>query len=209
VTRIRVLIVDDHPIVRSGLASVLATQLDLEVVGEVSDGAAAVAQCALLAPDVVLMDLRMPVMSGVDATSAIMEAHPGTRVIVLTTYLSDGEVRRAIEAGAVGYLMKDVPHAELFRALRAVSRGERYLAPAVTERLLSLYRPVGPALTERERQVVEWVAKGASNRDIARELSITETTVKAHLVHVFEKLGVENRTAAVRVATERGFIGSS
>ena len=134
---IRVLVVDDHPIVRSGITSVLATQEDFLVVGEAADGVGAVRLAADLSPDIVLMDLRMPTLNGVDATGQIMRAHPGMRVVVLTTYVSDGEVLRAIEAGAVGYLLKDVPHDELFHALRAVARGGQCLAPAVTERLMA------------------------------------------------------------------------
>jgi DNA-binding NarL/FixJ family response regulator len=205
--RIRVLVVDDHPIVRSGITSVLATQPDFEVVGDAADGDEAVRLAAQLTPQIVLMDLRMPVQNGVDATAAILRSAPSIRVVVLTTYVSDGEVLRAIEAGAVGYLLKDVPHEELFRALRAVARGEQCLAPIVTERLLArLQQPGRTTLTERESDVLRRVARGAPNKEIAATLGITEPTVKAHLVHVFEKLGVENRTAAVRVALERGLI---
>jgi DNA-binding NarL/FixJ family response regulator len=207
--RIRVLVADDHPLVRSGISSVLATQNDFTVVGEAANGDEAVALASSLAPDLVLMDLRMPVRNGVDATAEILRAHPSVRVVVLTTYASDGEVLRAIEAGAVGYLLKDVPHEELFRALRAVARGERYLAPLVTERLMARWQqPPAGALTDREREVLHCVARGAANKHIAAMLGVTEPTVKAHLVRVFEKLGVENRTAAVRVAMERGLIAS-
>jgi DNA-binding NarL/FixJ family response regulator len=170
----------------------------------------AVAAASRLGPDVVLMDLRMPTKNGVDATAEILRARPSTRVVVLTTYASDGEVLRAIEAGAVGYLLKDVPHDELFRALRAVARGERYLAPFVTERLMAQWQqPARAALTEREIDVLRCVAAGDGNKHIAATLGIAEPTVKAHLVHVFEKLGVENRTAAVRVGLERGIIGAA
>jgi DNA-binding NarL/FixJ family response regulator len=206
---IRILVVDDHPIVRSGLASVLSSQADFEVVGEASNGEEAIAAALRLTPDLVLMDLRMPVRNGVDASAAILGARPSTRVVVLTTYASDGEVLRAIEAGAVGYLLKDVPHEELFRALRAVARGERYLAPPVTERLMAHWQdPARASLTERELEVLRCVARGDGNKRIAASLGITEPTVKAHLVHIFDKLGVENRTAAVRAARERGLIAS-
>jgi DNA-binding NarL/FixJ family response regulator len=205
--RIRILIVDDHPIVRSGIASVLASQPDFEVVGEAANGEEAIRQAGELAPDLVLMDLRMPVRNGVDATAEIVRMQPNTRVVVLTTYASDGEVIRAIEAGAVGYLLKDVPHDELFRALRAVARGERYLAAVATERLMARWqRPARAALTEREIDVLRCVARGAANKEIAASLGIAEPTVKAHLVHIIEKLGVENRTAAVRTAMEREII---
>lgn len=208
---LRVLVVDDHPIVRSGLASVLATQPDFRVVGEAATGDVAVRLAADLVPDVVLMDLRMPGRDGADATAAIVRARPATRVLVLTTYASDGAVLRAIEAGAVGYLLKDAPHEELFRALRAVARGERYLAPAAAERLMTRWRQQGPgaaraSLTARELEVLRCVARGDANRQVAAALGITEPTVKAHLVHAFEKLGVENRTAAVREALTRGLI---
>ncbi|MEP7001536.1 MAG: response regulator transcription factor [bacterium] len=209
-TRIRVLIADDHPIVRSGIASVLNSQPDFEVVGEAENGAQAVSLAASLAPDIVLMDLRMPVLSGVSATEEILRARPASRVVILTTYATDGEMLRAIEAGAVGYLLKDVPHDELFRALRAVARGGRYLASVVTERLMARWQQTSKdTLTEREAEVLQWVARGASNKAIASTLGITEPTVKAHLVHVFEKLGVENRTSAVRAAVERGIISTN
>jgi len=207
--RIRVLVVDDHPIVRSGITSVLASQSDFEIVGEASNGSEAIDAAQRLAPDLVLMDLRMPELNGVDATAGILSARPTTRVVVLTTYASDGEVLRAIEAGAVGYLLKDVPHDELFRALRAVARGERYLAPAVTERLMSRWQqPTRSSLTDRELDVLRCVARGDGNKQIAASLGIAEPTVKAHLVHIFEKLGVENRTAAANIARERGLIAA-
>jgi len=205
--RIRILVVDDHPIVRSGITSVLASQPDFDVVGEAGNGDEAVAAASRLEPDLVLMDLRMPVRNGVDASAAILAARPSTRIVVLTTYVSDGEVLRAIEAGAVGYLLKDVPHEELFRALRAVARGERYLAPVVTERLMARWQqPVRLTLTERELGVLRGVARGEGNKQIASALGIAEPTVKAHLVHIFEKLGVENRTAAALAARELGLV---
>jgi DNA-binding NarL/FixJ family response regulator len=204
--RIRVLIADDHPIFRSGLASVLATQPDFEIVGEAATGAEAVTRVASCHPDLVLMDLRMPIQSGVSAIEAIHRTSEA-RIVVLTTYATDGEILRAIEAGAVGYLLKDVPHDELFRALRAVARGERYLAPAVTERLMSrCQQGERLTLTEREIAVLNCVARGSSNKEIAATLDITEPTVKAHLVHIFGKLNVENRTSAVHVAIARGLI---
>ena len=207
--RIRILVVDDHPIVRSGITSVLASQSDFDVVGEASNGDEAIAAAERLKPDLVLMDLRMPVRGGVDASAAIVAARPSTRIVVLTTYASDGEVLRAIEAGAVGYLLKDVPHDELFRALRAVARGERYLAPIVTERLMArMQQPSRGTLTGRELDVLRCVARGDGNKEIASALGIAEPTVKAHLVHIYEKLGVDNRTAAARVARERGLIGA-
>ena len=208
-SRVRILVVDDHPIVRSGITSVLATQPDFDVVGEAQDGREAISAAARLEPDLVLMDLRMPVLNGVAASAAILAARPSTRIVVLTTYASDGEVLRAIEAGAVGYLLKDVPHEELFRALRAVARGARYLAPVVTERLMTRWQqPARLTLTERELDVLRCVARGDGNRQIGAELGIAEPTVKAHLVRIFEKLGVENRTAAARVARQLGLIAA-
>jgi DNA-binding NarL/FixJ family response regulator len=204
---IRILVADDHPIVRSGISSILATQPDFEIVGEAANGTDAVDAAARLAPNLVLMDLRMPGLNGVGASTAILAARPSTRIVVLTTYASDGEVLRAIEAGAVGYLLKDVPHEELFRALRAVARGERYLAPVVTERLMArLQQPTHLTLTDREVDVLRAVSRGDGNKRIAAVLGIAEPTVKAHLVHIFEKLGVENRTAAARVARDLGLI---
>ena len=206
---IRILVVDDHPIVRSGLTSVLASQADFDVVGEATNGDEAIAAAARLSPDLILMDLRMPVRNGVDASAAILAARPSTRIVVLTTYASDGEVLRAIEAGAVGYLLKDVPHEELFRALRAVARGERYLAPVVTERLMAQWQqPARASLTDRELDVLRAVARGAANKEIAASLGISEPTVKAHLVRIFDKLGVENRTSAARIARQQGLIGT-
>ncbi|MGH9887565.1 MAG: response regulator [bacterium] len=206
-SRIRILVVDDHPIVRSGLTSVLTSQADFDVVGEASNGEEAVASASRLAPDVVLMDLRMPVMNGVDASGAILAERPSTRVVVLTTYVSDGEVLRAIEAGAVGYLLKDVPHEELFRALRAVARGERYLAPVVTERLMAQWQqPARVTLTDRELDVLRCVARGEGNKQIASSLGIAEPTVKAHLVRIFDKLGVDNRTAAAHEGRRLGLL---
>ena len=206
---IRILVVDDHPIVRSGLTSVLASQADFDVVGEATNGDEAIAAAAQLMPDLILMDLRMPVRNGVDASAAILAAQPSTRIVVLTTYASDGEVLRAIEAGAVGYLLKDVPHEELFRALRAVARGERYLAPVVTERLMAQWQqPARVSLTDRELDVLRAVARGEANKEIAASLGISEPTVKAHLVRIFDKLGVENRTSAARVARQQGIIGT-
>jgi DNA-binding NarL/FixJ family response regulator len=208
-SRIRILVVDDHPIVRSGITSVLASQPDFDVVGEAGNGQEAVAAASRLEPDLVLMDLRMPVRNGVDASAAILAVRPSTRIVVLTTYASDGEVLRAIEAGAVGYLLKDVPHEGLFRALRAVARGERYLAPVVTERLMARWQqPPRLTLTDRELDVLRCVVRGDGNKQIAVALGIAEPTVKAHLVHIFEKLSVENRTAAARVARERGLIAA-
>ena len=160
-----------------------------------------------LRPDVVLMDLRMPVVDGVEATSRIKEESPHVNVLVLTTYDSDADILRAIEAGATGYLLKDTPREELFRAIRAAARGEPVLAPSVTARLMQRAQtPAKTALSGREIEVLELVARGESNKELARELHLSEATVKSHLIHIFEKLGVTDRTAAVTVAIEKGIL---
>jgi len=207
VTPIRVLIVDDHPVVRAGIEGMLASQPDLEIVGQAADGAGAVALCADLHPAVVLMDLRMAGMDGVAATRAIKSRFPAIQVLVLTTYDSDADILRAIEAGATGYLLKDTPREQLFQAIRAAARGEAALAPTVAARLMTRMRaPAEEALSAREIEVLAQVARGASNRQVGRELHISEATVKTHLIHIFDKLGVADRTAAVTAALERGIL---
>jgi DNA-binding NarL/FixJ family response regulator len=204
---IRLLIVVDHPVVRTGLVGMLAGEDDFEVVGEARDGAEAVDRAALLEPDVVLMDLRMPNLDGVSATELIGARRPQTQVLVLTTYDTDSDILRALDAGAVGCLLKDAPREELFRAVRAVARGESVLAPTVLARLMTRMRaPAAEALSAREVEVLSLVARGAANKEVARTLFISETTVKTHLSHIFTKLGVDDRTAAVTVALDRGII---
>jgi DNA-binding NarL/FixJ family response regulator len=204
---IRVLVVDDHPVVRSGLSGMLALEDDVEVVGEAADGEEAVARVAALAPDVVLMDLRMPRLDGAGATARIVGAHPGTRVLVLTTFDTDADIVRAVEAGATGYLLKDTPRARLVDAVRAAARGETVLAAPVAARLVSRMRaPAAEVLTPREVEVLGAVARGLSNAEIGRELFIGEATVKTHLLRAFAKLGVDDRTRAVTVAMERGLL---
>ena len=206
-TPVRLLIVDDHPIVRAGFEGILAGDPDLEVVGEAENGEEAVRLAGRLRPDVVLMDLRMPEMDGVEAIGRIKEDHPHVHVLVLTTYDSDADILRAIEAGATGYLLKDAPRAELFRAIRAAARGEPVLAPSVTARLMQRARtPAQAALSSREIEVLELVARGRSNKELAKDLHLSEATVKSHLIHIFDKLGVADRTAAVTVALERGIL---
>jgi DNA-binding NarL/FixJ family response regulator len=206
-TPIRVLIVDDHPVVRAGLEGMLSSQPDMEIVGQATDGASAVDLCEGLHPAVVLMDLRMAGMDGVAATSAIKARWPGIHVLVLTTYDSDADILRAVEAGATGYLLKDAPREQLFQAIRAAARGEASLAPAVAARLMTRMRaPAEEALSAREIEVLALVARGASNRQVGRALHISEATVKTHLIHIFDKLGVADRTAAVTTALERGII---
>lgn len=206
-TLIRVLVVDDHPVVRTGVRGMLATQAQFDVVGEASDGEEAVQKVEALEPDVVLMDLRMPGLDGVEATKRIRTRHPDVQVLVLTTYDTDEDILRAVEAGAVGYLLKDAPREELFRGVQAAARGESLLATAVVSRLLSRMRaPQGEPLSPRELEVLGLVAEGRPNKAIASALFISETTVKTHVAHIFTKLGVDDRTAAVTVALNRGII---
>jgi DNA-binding NarL/FixJ family response regulator len=204
---IRLLIVDDHPVVRDGLRGMFDGVADVEVVGEAADGAEAVVQARALTPDVVLMDLRMPGTDGVTAIRRLAEQQLPTRVLVLTTYDTERDVLPAIEAGATGYLLKDAPREELFRAVRAAARGEAVLSPAVATRLLGQVRaPEREPLSTRELEVLGLIAGGASNREAARRLFISEATVKTHLLHVYAKLGVNDRAAAVAVAYQRGLL---
>jgi DNA-binding NarL/FixJ family response regulator len=205
---LRVLLVDDHPVVRAGIAGMLAAEPDLTVVGEAADGREALALVAALLPDVVLMDLRMPHLDGASATAAICAAHPHVRVVVLTTYDTDVDIMRAVEAGATGYLLKDATRSQLAEAVRAAGRGETVLAPPVAATLMRRMREPEPeALTARERDVLALVAEGLTNAEIGRRLFIAEATVKTHLLRVFAKLSVDDRTRAVLVAYERGLLG--
>jgi DNA-binding NarL/FixJ family response regulator len=206
---IRILLADDHPVVRDGLRGMLASEADFEVIGEAASGLEAVRLTERERPDVVLMDLQMPEMDGATATAEIAARFPATRVLVLTTYDADADILRAVEAGATGYLLKDTPRERLFPAIRAAARGETVLAPTVATRLVNRMRggaAAEEALTSREVEVLELVARGSSNLDIAATLFISEATVKTHLLHVFAKLGVDDRTAAVVAALERGII---
>lgn len=206
-TRIRIVLADDHPVVREGLRGMLVGQEDFTVVGEADNGREAVTLAAQLLPDVILMDLRMPEMDGVGAIEAMRERGLTTHVLVLTTYDSDADIVRAVEAGATGYLLKDAPRQGLFRAVRAAARGETVLAPAVAARLLGRMRtPAEETLTEREIEVLQLVARGNSNAEIGKTLHISQATVKTHLVHIFAKLDVSDRTAAVTAAVTRGII---
>ena len=204
---IRILIVDDHPVVRAGLRGMIATEPGFTVVGEAADGNAAVQQARDLRPNAVLMDLRMPCGDGVSAIARITEELPGVNVLVLTTYDSDTDILRAVEAGATGYLLKDTPREELFRAIRSAAAGQSVLAPSVAARLMERMRaPTEESLSAREVDVLRAVARGASNREVADALFISEATVKTHLIHIFQKLGVADRTAAVTVALDRGVL---
>jgi len=204
---VRVLLADDHLVVRAGLRAMLDPVPDLEVVGEAGDGAEALSLAGSLRPDVVLMDLRMPGTDGVTATARLREQHPGVSVLVLTTYDTDADILRAIEAGATGYLLKDATRDELLGAIRSAAAGRSILASGVASRLLGRMRGPAPAtLSAREIEVLELVARGRTNKEIARRLHLSEATVKTHLLHVFSKLQVEDRTQAVTTALEAGVI---
>lgn len=204
---IRIIIADDHPVVRDGLRGLFIGETDIEVVGEVGNGRDAVEMAAALAPDVVLMDLRMPEVDGVSAIRSMADRGIPARVLVLTTFDTDRDVLAAIEAGATGYLLKDAPRDELLRAVRAAARGETVLAPSVGAKLADrVRRPVREALSERELEVLKLVAGGSSNREMAGHLYISEATVKSHLLHIYTKLGVNDRAAAVAVAYDRGLL---
>jgi DNA-binding NarL/FixJ family response regulator len=206
-TPLRIVLADDHPVVREGLAAMLSGQPDFEVVGEAADGDVAARLVRDLQPDVLLTDLRMPGLDGVALTAQVQRTSPSVRVLVLTTYDSDSDIVRAVEAGATGYMLKDTPAAQLFEAIRATARGETVLTPSVATRLVSRLRsPSHDALSRRELEVLEQVALGRSNAEVGRALFIGEATVKTHLQRVFAKLGVDDRTAAVTVAMQRGIL---
>ena len=208
---ISLLIVDDHPVVRNGLRGMFESAPGFTVLGEASGGVEAVGKTEELDPDVVLMDLRMPGGGGVDAIRELTRRGARAKVLVLTTYDTDSDTLPAIEAGATGYLLKDAPRDELFTAVRAAAEGRTVLSPAVASRLVSAVRTPGAAgnepLSAREREVLALVARGTSNREIARELFISEATVKTHLTHLYAKLGVNDRVAAVATAYQRGILG--
>ena len=204
---VRVLVADDHPMVRSGLRQMLESAGDIEVVAEATTGTEAVREASRHLPDVVLMDLRMPDGDGVAATAEIRRRHPGVHVLVVTTYDTDADILAAVDAGATGYLLKDTRREELYNAVRAAARGETTLAPQVAARVLDQVRGADPtALTRREVEVLQLVAAGRRNREIAHQLHLGEATVKSHLLHIFDKLGVDDRTHAVTVALERGIL---
>lgn len=209
-TPISLLIADDHPVVRDGLSGMFNADPDFEVLGEAANGTEAVNLAERLQPDVVLMDLRMPELDGVGAIAQLAERGVTARVLVLTTYDTDSDVLPAIEAGATGYLLKDAPRTELFRAVRAAARGDAVLSPSVASRVLGQIRtPAHDAeepISPRELEVLELVARGATNRDAAAKLFISEATVKTHLVHIYAKLGVNDRAAAVAAAFDRGLL---
>ncbi len=208
-TAIRLLIVDDHPIMRDGLRGVFGGDEDFEVVGEAGDGAEAVQKAQALHPDVILMDLRMPGVGGVEATTRLRDQQNPARILILTTYDTDRDVLPAIKAGATGYLLKDAPRDELIRAVRAAHQGQSVLAPTVASTLVGLAGNRSPdsQLSPREVEVLKLVAEGATNQVAARKLLVSETTVKTHLLHIYTKLGVRDRASAVATGYQRGLLG--
>lgn len=209
---IKILIADDHPVVREGLISMLSREGDFKVVGEAKDGLEAVNKAKELSPDVVLMDLRMPEMDGVEAMRQIRPTMPGVKFIILTTYSDDDYIFSGIEAGARAYLLKDAPREDLFKAIRTVYRGESLIQPVVASKLLDRFSqlsrrtPSGEELSERELEVLCLMAKGAANKEISAELNIAQSTVKTHITNIFQKLGVNDRTEAVTQALKKGII---
>ncbi|HYQ69780.1 response regulator transcription factor [Actinophytocola sp.] len=204
---ITLLIVDDHPVVRDGLRGMFTADPRFEVLGEAGDGEEAIVAGEKLRPDVILMDLRMPRADGVTAIKELAKRGVPARILVLTTYDTDSDVLPAIEAGATGYLLKDSPRDELFRAVEAAARGQAVLSPAVATRLMGQMRqPASEPLSQRELEVLELIARGSTNREAAKALFISEATVKTHLLHVYAKLGVNDRAAAVATAFSRGYL---
>ncbi|MFD0022921.1 response regulator [Streptomyces sp. NPDC058382] len=204
---LRIILADDHTVMRAGLVALLGSEPSVDIVGEAGDGREAVRLVERLRPDVALLDLRMPVLDGVGATTEIVAGPTGTRVLILTTYETDADIERGVEAGATGYLLKDATREQLVDAIHAASRGETVLAPRVAQRLVAKMRgPVPAALTAREAQVLEAVADGLSNAEIGRRLFIGEATVKTHLLRIFAKLDVNDRTRAVVVAMNSGLL---
>ncbi len=203
---IRVVVADDHPVVRGGIVALLSAAADMAVVGEATNGLEAIATAIELEPDVVLMDLRMPGIDGDEATARILAARPGIRVVILTTYESDASILTAIEAGASGYLLKAAPQEEILAGVRSVARGDVALAPSIAAMLVQRIAQPAITLSTRETQVLRLVAQGQSNPQIARSLFLSEATIKTHLLHVFEKLSVNDRTRAVTRAMELGIL---
>lgn len=203
---IRVLLADDHPVVRAGLRGMLAAEPGIEVAGEAASGPEAVAIYRTSGYDVILMDLRMPGGGGLAATEQILAADPGARILILTTYETDADILRAVEAGATGYLLKDATAAELAGAVRAAARGETVLAPSVAERLVShVRRPPRESLSARETEVLALVARGRTNAEIGRALFVSEATVKTHVNRIFAKTGSRDRAQAIRYAYAHGY----
>lgn len=202
--RIRVVLVDDHPVVRAGVRALVDAQDDLDVVGEAADSAQAVAVVGETRPDVVLMDLSLgDGPGGAETTRLVRELPSPPQVLVLTTYDTEADVLEAVDAGAAGYLLKDAPPDELFRAIRGTARGETVLAPSVATRLLQRAASPTPKVSPREVEILRLLARGLGNKEMARELLVSEATVKSHLSHIYTKLGVDTRAGAVATAIER------
>lgn len=206
-TTVTVMLVDDHPVVRTGLRAVFSSRAGIEILGEAATGEEALVLAGSLHPDVVLCDLRLGAgMDGVATTAALRGLDPAPAVIILTTFDRDADILRAIEAGAAGYLLKDVSPDTIVTAIQAAARGEMVLAPDVATRVMRGMRNPTPKLTSRELEVLNSLATGASNREIARALFVSEATIKSHLVHIFTKLDVDSRARAIHVATEAGIL---
>lgn len=209
---IKVLIADDHPVVREGLMTMIGREPDFQVIGEASNGVEAVNKSKELRPDVVLMDLRMPELDGVEAIRQISADLPNTKFIILTTFSDDEYIFKGIEVGARAYLLKDAPREELFKAIRAVYQGESLIQPVVASRVLERFAELSKhslspeTLTEREVEVLRLIAKGAANKEIAAQLNISNSTVKTHIASIFQKLGANDRTEAVTLAIKKGII---
>lgn len=210
--KIKILIADDHPVVREGLMSMVSREPDFIVVGEATNGKEAVAKAVELKPDIILMDLRMPEMDGVEAMKQIAAVNPQIKFIILTTFSDDEYIFRGIEAGARAYLLKDTPREELFKAIRTVYKGESLIQPVVASKVLDKFAELArqtqapDALTDREIEVLQLIAKGAANKEIADALCISSSTVKTHIASIFQKLGANDRTEAVTQAIKRGII---
>ncbi|MFI0737927.1 response regulator [Streptomyces sp. NPDC021100] len=205
--KLRVVVVDDHAVMRAGVVALLASEPSIEIIGEAADGRQALDLVDRYEPDVALVDLRMPVLDGVATTTEIVARHPRTRVLILTTYDTDAEIERGVEAGAIGYLLKDTTRDQLVDAIHSASRGETVLAPRVAAKLVARMRqPAEVPLTAREVDVLNAVADGLTNAEIGARLVIAEATVKTHLLRLFAKLDVNDRTRAVVVAMERGLL---
>ena len=202
--QIRAVIADDHPVVREGLGALVNSQQDMNVVGEAANGKQAVQQFLLHCPDILLLDLRMPEMSGIEAIHAILEQAPNAKIIVLSTYNTDEDIYQALKAGAKAYLLKDSPREQLLESIRSVHSGRLSISSSIGERLAATLH--GPKLTDREIEIMKFMVGGMTNKEIGASLRITEGTVKVHVRHILKKLGAGGRTEAIRIVLERGIV---